>query len=326
MDRLDKVKKKISDQSRKAIDDEIVLNSLLKQQLITEQEAEEYLKDSNFGLKAKTKEERRLAKTKLAIAYTQLYAGGSCGIGDYMEGDRSKVDEIIGGRNIVFGNFDLNEYVYKDLMEDRSLEELEEEALDRKVKSLFELSQTFVRAKRERLRRAFFLLLRVDIAVALLRPEEEEGFLTAPHLRAAAKNAGIRLKAKTLLERERKALDQLTEAILLFLENMYVTEQLTEKIKRYEEWEESETEEPYIYEDILDEYAAVLLSSQLLDMIFSRSFFGDNIARNIDTLLGLYHLDTDLEALSKEQRDILGSKDYDFVDRIKNSKFSYLYD
>lgn len=325
MDRLEKIKSKFPDPAQGIeLDDLKILDSLTAQKLISDEEREAYLKDSSFGLMPKSREDKQLSKVKLAIAYTQLYAANRAGIAEYLEGDRQEWEIYRGSRLFLSAGFDLTEILYRDLDKQRSPEETEAKAIDTYVAKLFNLAQTFVRAKRERLRMAIFPFLRVQIAGQLLEPEEMDGFLTAPHLRDAAKSNGFRLKAKTINESDKKALDALTNSILLFMETEYLHRTAGERNKKYTEWLDSDSEEPFLYNDILDEFIASFVLYDVMDIFFRESFFGVEVDFFIDRLNGFSDFGASGSEDMTEKRKNLFSSFKQLFDKVAASKFSYL--
>lgn len=327
MDRLERVKSKLQDPGTgKELDDSRILESLLRQKLVTDKEVEEYLKDSSFGLKAVTKEEKILAKVKLAIAYTQLYANNRAGISDYLKGDRQKWEELLGGREFVIGSsVDVNNIVFKE-REDRSPEEVEDAALDAYVANLFELAQTFVRAKRTRLRTAIYVILRLEIAAQLLEPERDsKGYNTAPYLRDHLKARGFRLNAKTMNKTDRDSLDKTTEAVLLFLEDQYLSREAGKRYELFMKWQNSDTDEGFIFSDCLDEFIANFSIYDALETLFKEAFFGGDVSLILDLIKGYYGFNVeDSETLPDELKEKLKEESRNFFDLFAGTKFEYL--
>jgi len=325
MDRLEKIKSKFPDPAQGIeLDDARILKSLLSQKLITYEEAEAYVKDSSFGLMPLSREDKQLSKVKLAIAYTQLYAANRAGIAEYLEGDRQEWEIYRGSRLFATSGLDLTKVMYQDLDKQRSPEEIEAKAIDSYVAKLFGLAQTFVRAKRERLRNAIFPFLRLQIAGQLLEPEETGGLETSPHLREGAKKFGFRLKAKTMNEKDKKALDELTDSVLLFMEAEYLSREAGERNKKYTEWLNSESEEPFLYDDILDEYISSFVLYDVMDVFYREAFFGVEVDFFIDQLNGFSDFEASgSETMTKKEKHLVSSYKHLF-DKIAASKFSYL--
>jgi hypothetical protein len=178
---------------------------------------------------------------------------------------------------------------------------------DINFEDMIRTAQTFVDGRRERLKRTIANSLKFAFASDLLRDEKEEEYDAIPYLREELKKAGYRLKAKTLNDSDKKALEAVALKYLDVMEYLYLSG-IGDEIER--KHEQIPDEEMIWYESMYDEVIAHYIAFYLSFSEFVKLLF------NLDTPSYVFErLQSVLDIYLDKHKS---------VETLKDSKFSYL--
>lgn len=223
------------------------------------------------------------------------------------DAQRSMLDGF-GIRRFGFGDWlDKDNGRLEDRLREKDKKAFELFVNDINFEDMIRTAQTFVDGRRERLKRTIANSLICAFASDLLKDEKETEYDAIPYLREELKKAGFRLKAKTLNDSDKEALEAVAAKYLDLIEYLYLSGIGDEIERKHEQMPEGEM---IWYESIHDEVVAHYLGFYV---IFSRS------------VELLFNLDSPSDALERIQHslDRYLNESEEFED-INNSKFSYL--
>lgn len=279
---------------------EVILSFLLNNDFISFDKSQEF---------AKPLEALPETREDLIVAYLckGVYDPSKLSSIHINDAQRSMLDGL-GIRRFGFGDWlDKDNERLEDRLREKDKKAFELFVNDINFEDMIRTAQTFVDGRRERLKRTIANSLIYSFAYDLLKDEKEKEYDAIPYLREELKKAGFRLKAKTLNDSDKKALEAVAAKYLDLIEYLYLSG-IGDEVER--KIEQTPDDEMIWYESIHDEVVIHYLGFYLSFTHYTKLLF--NLDSPSDTFEHLQEL------LDSALKDSGG------VEAIKNSKFSYL--
>ena len=251
---------------------------------------------------------------------------------------RTKIQTYVNSYNLPSKGYG-EERSVKDILGEEGAETFIQGARNIFAETRLLAAETFVDSRRGRVRAKLYKQLRNSIANALLnysRPLPDGELDTLPYLADMMEENGYKWDREPLSDEDKAALETATAYYLDLMEIGFLNGKLEDAYKRYGDWIDSESKEPFMYESELDE---VISEYDIFYMYFTnlmRESYAAESATSLTELLAHFQAINDnirlfAEACNKSETTKVKFSDPENLDffligerTLRNTKFNYL--